>query len=194
MTCSSASGRPTSRGDRWALDTECDLAVEARRRTTTAPASVASAIGCSAEHLGLTPEDVERRLERTRSLRALIDSRADAEHTLVRIELPAERETAASEALRAVADPEEPMAFGPAVAELVPPADATNGLRPIPSADRAGDRRCRGHRRDHAGRNLEAGAAGDSADGSRQFPACRRCCGLASRRLSSRIWCWSHWS
>ena len=113
------------------VDTECDLAVEARRSHDRAGIRRVRdrLLG---EHLSLTPEDVERQLGRNGSLRALIDSRADAEHTLVRIDLSAEGETAASEALRAVADPEEPMAFGPSVAELVPPADATNGLRPIP--------------------------------------------------------------
>ena len=37
-----------------------------------------------------------------------------------------------SEAARLLADPEEPIAFGATVEELLPPADATNGLRPVP--------------------------------------------------------------
>ena len=112
------------------LDTECDLAVEARDAEGRAGIRrIRDRL--LAEHLGLTPEDVERRLERTTSIRAIIDSSADADRTLVRIELPREPETA-SETLRAVADPDEPIAFGSAVAELVPRADAANGLRPIP--------------------------------------------------------------
>jgi phosphatidylserine/phosphatidylglycerophosphate/cardiolipin synthase-like enzyme/uncharacterized membrane protein YdjX (TVP38/TMEM64 family) len=112
------------------VDTECDLAVEARNAHDSAGIRrIRDRL--LAEHLGLTPEDVHRRLQRDGSLCALIDSRADADHTLVRIELSPSPD-AASETLRAVADPEEPMAFGPSVAELVPPADATNGLRPIP--------------------------------------------------------------
>ena len=113
------------------LDTECDLAVEARDAEDRARIHhIRDRL--LAEHLGLTPEDVARRLGRTRSIRALIDSRADADHTLVRIDLPPAPETSASETLRAVADPEEPIAFGSAVAELVPPVDATSGLRPVP--------------------------------------------------------------
>jgi phospholipase D1/2 len=112
------------------LDTECDLAMEARDAEDRAGIRrIRDRL--LAEHLGLTPENFARRLERTRSIRALIDSRADADRTLVRIELPPEPETSASETLRAVADPEEPIAFGSAVAELVPPVDATNGLRPM---------------------------------------------------------------
>ena len=111
------------------VDTECDLAVEAGDADDRAGIRhIRDRL--LAEHLGLTPEDVQRRLQHDGSLCALVDSCADAEHTLVRIDLSAPE--AASETLRAVADPEEPMAFGPSVAELVPPADATNGLRPVP--------------------------------------------------------------
>jgi uncharacterized membrane protein YdjX (TVP38/TMEM64 family) len=63
-------------------------------------------------------------------MRAFIDSRQLAEHTLVRIALPPQ-ETPPSETARLVADPEEPIAFGSTVEELVPPADATSGLRPL---------------------------------------------------------------
>jgi uncharacterized membrane protein YdjX (TVP38/TMEM64 family) len=38
----------------------------------------------------------------------------------------------AVEAVRSIADPEEPIAFGETLEQLVPPADATNGLRPLP--------------------------------------------------------------
>jgi len=65
-------------------------------------------------------------------LRTFIDSRQLADHTLARIEIPPEEDAAPSEAARALADPEEPIAFGSNVEELLPAADATNGLRPVP--------------------------------------------------------------
>ena len=68
---------------------------------------------------------------RAGSLRALIDGRESADHTLVRIELPAETEPPPSEALRAAADPDEPIGVGPSVAQLVPPTDATNRFRTL---------------------------------------------------------------
>jgi uncharacterized membrane protein YdjX (TVP38/TMEM64 family) len=85
-----------------------------------------------AEHLGLTADAVAEGIERAGSLRSFIDSRQLADHTLSRIEIPPPEETATSEAARLLADPEEPIAFGSTVEELVPPADATNGLRPVP--------------------------------------------------------------
>jgi uncharacterized membrane protein YdjX (TVP38/TMEM64 family) len=84
------------------------------------------------EHLGLTADTVARGIEHAGSVRSLIDARKDAEHTLVRIELAAQTEASPPAALRAVADPDEPIWFGSAGTNLVPPADATNGLRPLP--------------------------------------------------------------
>jgi uncharacterized membrane protein YdjX (TVP38/TMEM64 family) len=48
------------------------------------------------------------------------------------VQIPPEEETTVSEAARLVADPDEPLAFGSAIEQLVPPADATSGLRPVP--------------------------------------------------------------
>jgi uncharacterized membrane protein YdjX (TVP38/TMEM64 family) len=112
------------------VDTECDLAVEARvARERAGIRRIRDRL--LAEHLGLTADEVERRIERVHSLCRLIDSNAELDRTLVRIELQ-QAGAEASDTLRTVADPGEPMAFGPSVEELVPPADATNGLRPIP--------------------------------------------------------------
>jgi phosphatidylserine/phosphatidylglycerophosphate/cardiolipin synthase-like enzyme/uncharacterized membrane protein YdjX (TVP38/TMEM64 family) len=113
------------------VDTECDLAVDIARDSDQRAGIRRIRDRLLAEHLGLTTDEVVRGLEQAGSLRAFIDSRQHEEHTLVRIELPPE-EAAPSEAARTVADPEEPMAFGSTVGELVPPADATNGLRPVP--------------------------------------------------------------
>jgi uncharacterized membrane protein YdjX (TVP38/TMEM64 family) len=85
-----------------------------------------------AEHLDLTTEAVAQGITRSGSLAAFIDSRQLCDRTLVRLELPPADETTATEAARLIADPEEPVAFGSTIEQLVPPADATSGLRPLP--------------------------------------------------------------
>jgi uncharacterized membrane protein YdjX (TVP38/TMEM64 family) len=114
------------------VDTECDLAVDAAGHTETRAGVRAIRDRLLAEHLGLTADEVAKGIDRSGSMRAFIDSRQRAERTLARIEIPPEEQEPPSEAARLIADPEEPMAFGSTVEELVPPADATNGLRPLP--------------------------------------------------------------
>jgi phosphatidylserine/phosphatidylglycerophosphate/cardiolipin synthase-like enzyme/uncharacterized membrane protein YdjX (TVP38/TMEM64 family) len=114
------------------VDTECDLAVDATGEPATRAGILRIRDRLLAEHLGLAPEDVAPAIARAGSLRAFVDSRQLADHTLARIQLPPEAETTASEAARLVADPEEPIAFGSTIEQLVPPADATSGLRPLP--------------------------------------------------------------
>jgi phospholipase D1/2 len=115
-----------------AVDTECDVAVDATAQTDARAGIRRIRDRLLAEHLDLTPEAVAEGIERAGSLRTFIDSRQLAEHTLARIEIPPEEEAAPSEAARALADPAEAIAFGSTVEELVPSADATNGLRPVP--------------------------------------------------------------
>jgi phosphatidylserine/phosphatidylglycerophosphate/cardiolipin synthase-like enzyme/uncharacterized membrane protein YdjX (TVP38/TMEM64 family) len=115
-----------------AVDTECDLAVDAGGRSHVRAGVTRIRNRLLAEHLGLKPDAVARGIDRAGSLRALIDARQLAEHTLLPVELPSTIEAAPSETARAVADPTEPMAFGSAIEQLVPPGDATNGLRPLP--------------------------------------------------------------
>jgi phosphatidylserine/phosphatidylglycerophosphate/cardiolipin synthase-like enzyme/uncharacterized membrane protein YdjX (TVP38/TMEM64 family) len=114
------------------VDTECDLAVDTTGDPDKRTGILRIRDRLLAEHLGLAPEDIAPGIERSGSLRAFIDSRQLEDHTLVRIQLPPEEETTASEAARLVADPEEPIAFGSTVEQLVPPADATSGLHPLP--------------------------------------------------------------
>ena len=84
-----------------------------------------------AEHLGLRADAVARGVERAGSLRAFIDSRARADRTLVPMEVGQDTPTQVSEALRAAADPDEPVLSGSLVADLVPPLDATRKRRGI---------------------------------------------------------------
>lgn len=89
------------------VDTECDLAVDAGDdpRVRTGIRRVRDRL--LGEHLHLPADVIPGALARG-SLRALIDARADAEHTLIPVELPAS-ESALPDALRAAADPDEPV-------------------------------------------------------------------------------------
>jgi phosphatidylserine/phosphatidylglycerophosphate/cardiolipin synthase-like enzyme/uncharacterized membrane protein YdjX (TVP38/TMEM64 family) len=112
------------------MDTECDLAIDAR-----GDADVRAGVGrirdrLLGEHLGLSPANVAREIARRGSIRALLDAHEDAERTLVRIQLPAEP-IALSEVMRAAADPEEPLAVGDGVESLIPRVDAYSAGSPL---------------------------------------------------------------
>jgi uncharacterized membrane protein YdjX (TVP38/TMEM64 family) len=83
-----------------------------------------------AEHLGMSVDAVAREAERAGAIGPVIDLRQDADHTLVRIEMP--KESAAPPAvLQAAADPDEPAAFGASVESVVPAVDATSVRSPL---------------------------------------------------------------
>jgi phosphatidylserine/phosphatidylglycerophosphate/cardiolipin synthase-like enzyme/uncharacterized membrane protein YdjX (TVP38/TMEM64 family) len=111
------------------MDTECDLAAEAG--DTGARAGIRRVRQrLLAEHLGVSGEAVAHALENRGSIAKLIDARQGADHTLVRIEMPAQAEPP-SPVLRAAADPDEPMAFGSPVDALVPKLDARHVRSPL---------------------------------------------------------------
>jgi phospholipase D1/2 len=112
------------------VDTECDLTVDACGDPRVQAGIRGIRDRLVAEHLGLPVDAVAGEMVRTGSLRALVDEREGAEHTLVRVDIAAEGDTP-SEALRAAADPEEPMRFSSSVAELVPPIDARTRRSPL---------------------------------------------------------------
>ncbi|HVQ15043.1 MAG TPA: VTT domain-containing protein, partial [Vicinamibacterales bacterium] len=111
------------------VDSECDLAVEAAGNPRVQEGIRQIRDRLLAEHLGLELEAVRDGIARARSLRAFIDTRQDADRTLERLDLTSETE-APSEALRAAADPDEPILSGSPIADLAPTAGATqNGRR-----------------------------------------------------------------
>ena len=107
------------------MDTECDLAVEARGSRDVRDGIRRIRDRLIAEHLGLEVDEIGPAIERAGSLRALVDAHDGADHTLVRIELPAEPIPPPSPAVRRAVDPEEPLDFGESVDESVPAIDAT---------------------------------------------------------------------
>jgi len=113
------------------MDTECDLAVESGGASEVQAGIRQVRDRLVAEHLGMPVEEVTRQLEEKGSFASLFDGRKTFDHTLVRIELPSEPSPAPSEALRAAADPDEPLAVGPAVEHIIPPVDATTGRSPL---------------------------------------------------------------
>ena len=113
------------------VDTECDLAVDAcgEKRIRTGIRRIRDRL--LGEHLGVPLDDLSRELEHTGSLRELIDRHARADHTLVRIKLPAVPEEEPSAALRAAADPDEPIGLGTGVGELMPAVDVRSERSPL---------------------------------------------------------------
>ena len=93
------------------VDSECDLAVDAGHDTRVRAAIRTIRARLIAEHLGRRADEIAREIERAGSLRAVVDANASADHTLVPIELPAS-ETPLPEAVRAAADPDEPLLPG----------------------------------------------------------------------------------
>jgi phospholipase D1/2 len=105
------------------VDTECDVAVDAGANVDARAGVQRIRDRLIAEHLGITLEMWRSELTRLGSLRAVVDSRSTADRTLVRVELAAVPETP-TEVVQAAADPDEPIGFGNAVAEWIPPLDA----------------------------------------------------------------------
>jgi phospholipase D1/2 len=111
------------------VDTECDLAVDAGSdpRIRTGIRHIRDRL--LAEHLGLPVEAVAMGIERAGSLHGLVDAREHADRTLVPIVLKTDGGAEPSPALRATADPDEPIGFGESVDHLVPPVDVVS-MRP----------------------------------------------------------------
>ncbi len=90
------------------VDTECDLAVDAGRDDRLRAGVRLIRDRLLGEHLGMTAADVAREIDARGSIAALIDARVDADHTLVRVDVPAEPDPAPA-LLRAAADPLDPL-------------------------------------------------------------------------------------
>lgn len=113
------------------VDSECDLAVEARGDSRVQAGIRRIRARLLAEHVGLPVDAIEPGIEKAGSLRSFIDSREHADRTLARIAVPpSDTETPGSDALREAADPSEPILSGSLIADVVPPVDAVTGRRP----------------------------------------------------------------
>ena len=126
------------------MDTECDVAVDAAGNPDAQAGIRRIRDRLLAEHLGLSADAVADGVERHGSIRAFVDTRTSADHTLVPIDMSEQAEPP-SELLRGVADPGEPVAFGSSVESLVPAADATS--EPPSDLDSACRRPCGRDRR-----------------------------------------------
>jgi phospholipase D1/2 len=109
------------------VDSECDLAIEAGSDPRVQKGIRQIRDRLLAEHLGLQSDAVAEGIASAGSLRAFVDAQLDADRTLARIELADSTEESPSEALRAAADPDQPILSGSPVADLVPPAGTTKG-------------------------------------------------------------------
>src|SRR5688572_1461441 len=112
------------------MDSECDVAVEAGGAAAVREGIRQIRDRMLAEHLDMQPGAVTREIERTGSLGALIDARAQGDRTLVAIETPPETADGAPNLVKAAADPDEPLGVG-AVDYLIPAVDAAHGHTPL---------------------------------------------------------------
>jgi phospholipase D1/2 len=113
------------------MDSECDLAVEAGGDAQVRAGVRRIRDRLVAEHLGLAVDAVSEEIERTGSLCALIDAHRGADRTLLPVEPVTDQVAEPSTVLRATIDPGEPLGFGPALTQMVPPVDATGGSTPL---------------------------------------------------------------
>ena len=113
------------------MDTECDVAVEAGGDSRVCAGIRHIRARLLAEHLSRPVEAIAKEIERSGSLCALIDSHLGADHTLLPIEPVTGQGAEPSTALRDTVDPGEPLGFGPALTQLVPPVDATHTGSPL---------------------------------------------------------------
>jgi uncharacterized membrane protein YdjX (TVP38/TMEM64 family) len=114
------------------VDSECDVAADAGDDSKARDGVRRIRNRLLGEHLDMPADDVAREVARLGSVRALVDARGTHDHTLTPIEiLPEKESTAVSDLLRTAADPDEPMAFGPAAASVIPRVDARTGYGPM---------------------------------------------------------------
>lgn len=119
-----------------AVDTECDVAIEAAGNAQTRGGIRRVRDRLIAEHLHMSTDVVCREIERAGCVRAVVDAHMQAERCLAPLALEA-ADTDVSPVLKAAADPEEPLsevpsssgllAMGQAVVNLI--AHVTPGVR-----------------------------------------------------------------
>jgi hypothetical protein len=103
------------------VDTECDLAVDAGRDDRLRAGVRLIRDRLLGEHLGMPADDVRREIDARGSIAALIDARAGADHTLVRVGVLTEADRPPA-VLRATVDPDDPLAAHDLVDVLAEPA------------------------------------------------------------------------
>ncbi len=113
-----------------AIDTECNLVIEARGDPRLAALIAGLRERLLAEHLGCTTDDVKKAMAREGSLhRAIASLRRDGQRMLNAVEPNADPALDAIVPDRHVFDPEQPLDPELIVADLVPQEDARDGTR-----------------------------------------------------------------
>lgn len=104
------------------VDSECDLIADAGADPVRRAGVQHTRDRLLGEHLGLPADVVRAEMMRLGSVRALIDARADADRSLLPVDLTPPEE-APPEAVKAAADPDQPLDLSGAT-EALPPSDA----------------------------------------------------------------------
>ena len=113
-----------------AIDTECNLAIEARGDPRLRALIAGFRNRLLAEHLGCSPDDVARALARSGSLHRAIDAlQREGARSLLAVEPKFDPALDALAPDRHVFDPERPLDPDTIVADLVPQEDARTGAR-----------------------------------------------------------------
>ena len=102
------------------VDSECDLIADAGADPERRAGVQRTRDRLLGEQLGLPPDVVAAEIARLGSMGALIDARADADRTLLPVDMTPPEE-APPEAVKAAADPDEPLDLG-GVTEALPPS------------------------------------------------------------------------
>ena len=110
-----------------AVDTECDVAVEAAGNARTRAGIRRIRDRLIAEHVHMRSPDVCREIEHAGSVRAVVDAHMQGDRCLAKIEVTAEIPEV-SPILRAAADPETPLSEAPASRGLLAMAQAAISL------------------------------------------------------------------
>ncbi len=113
------------------LDTECDVAIEARGDPHLQAGVRRIRDRLIAEHLGLPADAIGPAMDRAGSLRALLDAHEDADRTLARVKLTAEPIGLPPDAVRLAVDPDQPLALGTPLDAMVPAVDASIASGPL---------------------------------------------------------------
>jgi phosphatidylserine/phosphatidylglycerophosphate/cardiolipin synthase-like enzyme/uncharacterized membrane protein YdjX (TVP38/TMEM64 family) len=108
------------------VDSECDLAAEAGDDEAHRAGVLRIRDRLLGEHLGLDAGAVAAEVARLGSLRALIDARAGVDRTLLPVDLTTAIEPA-SDVVKALADPIEPISVTTGATDVIPPLDARAG-------------------------------------------------------------------
>ncbi len=111
------------------LDTECDVVVDAEGRSATRAGIRACRDRLLGEHLGLSPEEVARRIREAGTISGAVAALASDGRTLKPLEQLTELPVPVVDAIAVSVDPEKPVSLDGLLEQLAPVVDPPSGRR-----------------------------------------------------------------